>query len=462
MADKRATPQDAHKGAHKDAPKGPRRKTRAAPTIDLTAREVVAAPADPPPPQESQMPPLTEPSSEPPQESQAEPAPPDDEAPSDTAAANGAASAPPAPRMPHVIWPALAGGLVGAALVVLIVLALWLAGLAPSGDADTNALRTRVAGLETQLHELRNGPAPAADNKAVDALAQRLGKIEQIVATLPPGDSSMAQRLTAAETAMKSLDVALAAINRRADDSAADAAQARERADAAAKSVAELQASVKDAAANASASVPRADLDALDKRIAALEDETKTARADIAKIGTQASVSENATRLALDAAVLRDAVLVGAPYADELAAVKEFGGDDPALAALAPYAAGGVPDKNALAHELTALLPALRKLIDTQPPSGNFLDRLAANAGKLVRVRPLNAPPGDDPAAVLARLEIDAAKADIAAALADIGQLPEAERQLTADWVTKAVARQKAFAAARQFAANAARGLGQP
>jgi hypothetical protein len=454
MADKRATPQDTRKAAHKDAPKGPGRKPRAAPTIDLTAREVVAAPADPPRLQETQEAPQAEPLPQPPPQ---EPAPPADAASSDTAAV-----APPPSRTLHMILPALAGGFAGAVLVVLILLALWFTGLAPVGDADTNALRARVVGLETQLHDLQNNSAPAVDSKAIDNLSQRLSKVEQTVAKLPPGDASVAQHLTDAEAAMKSLGTALAALNRRTDDSVADAAQARARADAAAKAVAELQASMKDAAANASASVPRADLDALDKRIAALEDETKAARADIAKIGTQASVSENATRLALSAAVLRDAVLVGAPYADELAAVKQFGGDDQSLAALAPFAASGVPDTNALAHELTALLPALRKLTDTQPPSGNFLDRLAANAGKLVRVRPLNAPQGDDPAAVLARLEIDAAKPDIAAALADIGQLPDAERQLTADWVTKAVARQKALAAARQFAANAARGLGQP
>jgi hypothetical protein len=459
MADKRATPQDtrkaAHKGAHKDAPKGPGRKPRAAPTIDLTAKEVVSAPADPPPPpQETQEAPQAEPLPEPPPQ---EPAPPADTASSDTAAA-----APPPSRTPHMIWPALVAGFASAGVVVLILLALWLTGLVPVGDADTNALRPRVAGLETQLHDLQNNSAPAVESKTLDALAQRLGKIEKTVAALPPVDASVAERLTAAEAAMKSHDVGLTALNRRTDDSVADAAQARARADAAAKAVAELQASMKDAAANASASVPRADLDALDKRMTALEDETKAARADIAKIGTQASVSENATRLALSAAVLRDVVLVGAPYADELAAVKQFGGDDQALAALAPFAASGVPDKTSLAHELTALLPALRKLTDTQPPSGNFLDRLAANAGKLVRVRPLNAPPGDDPAAVLARLEIDVAKPDITAALADIGQLPDAERQLTADWVTKAVARQKTLAAARQFAATAARGLGQP
>ena len=60
-------------------------------------------------------------------------------------------------------------------------------------------------------------------------------------------------------------------------------------------------------------------------------------------------------------------------------------------------------------------------------PSG-FLERLQANASRLVRISPVNAPPGDTPSDVLARIEVAAAHADIAAALADIGKLPQAAR----------------------------------
>jgi hypothetical protein len=76
-----------------------------------------------------------------------------------------------------------------------------------------------------------------------------------------------------------------------------------------------------------------------------------------------------------------------------------------------------------------------------------------------VRIQPVDAPPGDRPSDVLARIEVAAAHDDIAAALADIGKLPEKARQLAADWITLAVQRQKALAAARAFASDAARGL---
>jgi hypothetical protein len=164
-------------------------------------------------------------------------------------------------------------------------------------------------------------------------------------------------------------------------------------------------------------------------------------------------------RLALMAAALRDAVERGAPYKDELAQAKALGADDAALAPLAALAASGVPSQQALARALNDLMPALIKAAGVQDTPGGFLERLQANASSLVRINPVNAPLGDKPSDVLARLEVDAAHADIAAAVNDIGKLPEAAQQKAVDWLGKANARQKALAAARSFAADSARGL---
>ena len=161
----------------------------------------------------------------------------------------------------------------------------------------------------------------------------------------------------------------------------------------------------------------------------------------------------------MSAAALRDAVERGAPYQAELAQAKALGADDSALAPLASFAASGVPSQQALARALNDLMPALIKAAGVQDAPGGFLDRLQANASSLVRISPVNAPPGDKPSDVLARIEVAAAHADIAAALNDIGKLPEAARQKAADWVSKATARQKALAAARAFASDTARGL---
>jgi hypothetical protein len=409
MIDKRTTP-EAPEGAPQAAPERSRRKKRAAPTIDLTATEV-------PPPQDAA--PQSDPAPE--------PAPPP-EAPT---------SAAPSPEPPRAKPPrntryaaygiALVAGFAGAVIMAGIVTALWLADVLPiPGPSDQ---RAQIGVLARQMQALQDRPAPAIDNKAIDALNARLAGIAST----------------------------LTALNSRSDEITAAAGQARERADAAAKAVADFEESAK---ANASAGASRADLEVLGKRLAALESAAQSAQSDIGKIAAKTSGNDQAARLALSAVSLRDAVTSGTPFAVELAQAKALGADDKILAPLASFASTGVPAAPALAHELNALLPSLIKKADAAAPQGGFLDRLQANAGKLVRIRPVSAPPGDEPSAVLTRLEIDAAKVDIAAALADLGRLDEATRAPAQGWIEKAQARQAALAAAKQFAADTARALG--
>jgi hypothetical protein len=392
MAEKRTTP-EGPQNAQEDASPGARRKTRAAPTIDLTATEVPPPQADTPPAQES---------------GEAPPQVPPEPPPAETAKNS---------RGAPVSMTTLAAGAAGAVVTTLVLAGLWLTGLVPVRYVTTT------------------GATVIIDSKSFDALSQRV---------------------TTAENALRALGIALTALNRRTDDATASASQTRERADAAAKAVTELQASVQEAAKSNAAGMSPAELDALQKRLAALEQSAKTAHDDIAKTAT----ADSAARQALSAAALRDAVLSGAPFTAELAQVKSLGADDNVLAPLISFAASGVPTPQSLAWELRVVLPDMLKISGVQAPQGGFMERLEANAGKLVRIRPVDAPPGDDAAAVLARLEIDAAKADITAALADLGKLPDATRAPAQAWIAKANARQAALVAAHQYAADSARALG--
>jgi polyhydroxyalkanoate synthesis regulator phasin len=413
MADKRATPETPQQPAQdssRDAQGEPSRNKRAAPTIDLTAKEV----------------------------------------PGEGAAAESPEAAAAIPHRSSLARLGIAVG-AGAALVVLALFGLWRGGIIPIGTANSPALAAKVAELEKQVSELQSRPAVNADT----ALAERVDKIEAAVAKLSPADPAISDKLAAADKAMKSLGLALTALSHRTDDASANAADARKAADAAAKAVADLQTSIATNAASSAAGVPQADIEALKQRVAALETQAKSAHETLARNGG----NDSAARLALSAQVLRSAVTVGAPYAAELAAVKQLGGDATALAALAPFAANGIPDKKALANELTAAIPQMEKIVGAPPASANFLERLQANAGSLVSIRPVKAPQGDDPSAVLARVEVDAANADVAAALADLARLPEKVRAVAAGWIEKAKARQAAVAAANQYAAATARAL---
>jgi hypothetical protein len=410
MADKRATP-EAPQQPPQDSE--PARGKREAPTIDLTAAEV---------------PPRGEPEN----------------------TATGAAK----PARTSMRRLGIAAG-VGALVVLAIAAGLWRTGFLPLTVSGSGDRKDKVAALEKQVSELESRPQSQATGN-LDALTQRVDKIEATLAKLLAGNADLTEKLAAADKAMKSLGLALTALSHRTDDAVANAADARKAADAAAKAVADLQTSMATSAASGAAGTPGPDVEALQKHVAALETQTKAAHDAI----VSNSGSDSAARLALSAGVLRSAVIVGAPYADELAAVKQLGGDGKALAALAPFAATGAPTARALAQELSALVPKMQKIAGAPPPSGDFLARLQANAARLVRIQPVKAPQGDDTPAVLARLEVDAANADIAAALTDLAKLPDNVRAPAASWIEKAKARQSAVEAATQYAAATARALG--
>ena len=437
------------------------RRKRAAPTIDLEAKEIPSAGTP-----ETAVPEAAareEDSATPQPAATVEPAAADGTSAADEpataapprSALGGAAfasSAPPGdappPERSGALKPLVIGGIAGAAAATIVIAIGWSAGLFATDQTATPD--PRVAALETQIKQLQSRPAaPAASTGATDALAARIAKVEDSVSKISAAPAD--------DNALKSLGVALAALNRRYDELATNLRETQSRAAAAEKAAADLRRNVQDVSKTAAAAgASSADVASLQQRLTALEEQSKAARAELAK----ATASDKSARLALSAAAVRNAVLRGAPFAEELAQAKALGADEKALAPLWPFAASGVPNTKMLAKELTDLLPQMKKAVGTPAASGSFLERLQANAEHLVRVRPADAPAGNDAAAVLARIEQSAAQENIAAALADIGTLPEAARQVAANWVTRATARQKALDAARDLATGTTRALG--
>jgi hypothetical protein len=401
----------------------PRRRP---PTIDLTATEVDAEkPAA-----------AQEPSQEPAKEAAAAHAP--------SEGSSGQQSGGPAAGRPRSrVMATVAGAILGAIAVVAIGAGLWFGGYVPPGL-------------------LAVSPSPQPTNSAAIAdISARLKKIEGAIATQqqqkpvppPPPDPALASRLATAEAATKSLSDSLAALTRRTDDVAAAAQTAL----AQAKSASTAADAVKSAA---QADVARSDLDALAARIAALESTVKTLSEGLKH--ETATADDRAARLALATEALRATVERGAPYPAELAAAKSLGADQSATAALEPFATAGLPAARALAHELASLTQALQQAAAPAASNSSFLGRLENNAQRLVRITPADAPAGDDAASVVTRISVDAAHADIAAALADIAKLPDAAKPLAAAWVEKAQARNAAIAASRKLAADALAALSKP
>jgi hypothetical protein len=192
--------------------------------------------------------------------------------------------------------------------------------------------------------------------------------------------------------------------------------------------------------------------------MAALERSAGAMESELGKRATLAN--DRATRLALATSALRSAVERGEPFTSELTAARPLAPEN-AFTSLEPFAASGVPNNATLARELSALVPALRATSNAMPVEGGFLDRIKSSASRLVRIRPAEESPSDDPTAVIARVEAKAARTDIAGALEDLAKLPPAVRTPAQAWIEKAQARIAAIQTSRQLAADAINALGK-
>ena len=334
----------------------------------------------------------------------------------------------------------------GAIATAAIIAGVWFVGFAP---------------VRGGLPAPNPPPATAAvpDTAAVDEISARLDKIQGALQARP-ADGALANRIATAEAETKALGDTLAALNRRLDDIAVTARGALAHADAASAAADASKAAADASKKAAQTGVERGDLDALANRLAGLERAVKSLGDDVAR--RTSSADDRAARMTVAAEALRAVVERGAPYQAELAAMKSLGVEQSALAPLEPFAADGVPSTAALARELAALTPALLGASGAAPSEGSLLGRMEMSAQKLVRITPVDAPPGDDAAAVVARANAAAARGDLDAALADIARLPEAGRSLAEPWTKKAQARDSAIAAGRRIAADALAALGRP
>ena len=393
-----------------------RRRRRPPTVIDLPVTEV---PSDSAAPEASVSPPsdLAQPTSSetppppPPESPRAEPEPPPGRHPSFA-------------FLPEQLsWPHAGAAIAGLAGGLIVVVLLWFGGIFSTGREPVVDLSPRLAALEKQLNELSARPAPASvDPKAIEDIAARLARLEtaQAAPRAPVTDPVVLGRLNAAENATKSLADNAAAMLRRAE--ATDAA------------LREINSRI-------------------DKLTAALTDVQTTAR-------SAAAGSDRASRLAVAASALRNAVEHGDPFTAELAIVKPLAPDPNAIALLEPFAASGVPSNAMLGQELATMVRPMLRAAGEPVRDGGFLDRLQTNAEKLVRIRPVGEEArGDDRTAILARVELRAAQGNIPGALTELAKLPADAREPVQAWIAKAEARNRALDASRRLAADAVAAL---
>jgi len=408
----------------------PRRRHQP-PTIDLAAQDVTPVEPIPEPVVEEPAQTLDEPEA------------------FEEAAAFGEAppSAPREPRKLGIFGGLVVGvisGLLGGAVAVGVMSSFY--GAEENIDAITDLearqveLRQRMETVEARSNVA--APAPVLNTEAPAELAVRLDALEAGINTLGTKVNGLAEVPAAAPAT---------------DAPPAAPAATPESVEAVATRLGALEQRVGDLPPPAPPAPPAAspaDVAAMGARIAALESRLASVSATQQSSGTGA-----AQLVALSA--LRDAVMRGAPFENELKASRTLlGADAAALAPLDANAATGFATGPALAARLkTALLTppaapvssgtATTGTSTTAPASEGILDRLMQSASGLVTIRrgtgeaaaPTAAPSSlGDAEAALARGDMDAA-------LKAIALLAPAQRNAAAPVVADIQARQAALSA---------------
>jgi hypothetical protein len=307
---------------------------------------------------------------------------------------------------------------------------------APAPTAPIGDLVKRVEGLEQGLRQaLAARPAPEAGANA------------------PAPAAAEAQALAARLAAVESVASA-------AEDSAKNALQAANRA---------VEASARPASPPVDLRPLETRLQGLDQRLAAAETEARSLKTEAlareAPVAALARRSE-ATSLAVVAQTIGQAIEQGAPFDAALAAAAGLGAEAAKIAPLQAVAKTGVPTARAIALLWAAEGRAAFEATQEPEADQGWIDRLKAGAARVVRVRPVGETPGDDPAALIGRIDAALGRGAIGEAFAAWNRLPEPAKAASrgfADAARKRVAAEEAVKALTSGAvADIARSKGAP
>ncbi|WP_147306470.1 COG4223 family protein [Methylovirgula sp. 4M-Z18] len=145
-------------------------------------------------------------------------------------------------------------------------------------------------------------------------------------------------------------------------------------------------------------------------------------------------VQGNAAATAVVAQSLAQAIAGGHSFATELSALQGLGADTAAIAKLKPYADRGAPTLSDLSEQFAGLESTMLDAANGITPEDGFFDRIRKTAANLVQIRPIGATQGDDPAALVSRIEAALQHGDAAEALDAYGKLPDAAKAPAHAW----------------------------
>jgi hypothetical protein len=175
-----------------------------------------------------------------------------------------------------------------------------------------------------------------------------------------------------------------------------------------------------------------------------VEDETKAAlllRLEALEKKTSEPRDDVQVAVAIASAGLKAAIDRGGPFTAELDTLAGIDANDPAVKELKSFAATGVPSRAQLVAQFSDVADRILGAINAGNPNQSLTDRLLASAFSVVKVRPVGNVEGDTPEAVVARMETKLTNGDLKGAAAEWQKLPQAGKQVSADYAKSLGAR---------------------
>jgi len=370
----------------------------------------------------------------------------------------------------------LAAGLVGGLIAVVAVgagverlLLGELGGSEPAATVDTSGLEADIKSLQGQVDALAKaqptGPSEETQ-KALATLQERTAKLEKDASEQTEQETDAADRLRRLEAALKNLgetakaegdpiapvagvmaqinefatrfDTRLTGLQDQVKKLETDASQGggeatnagvealKTQTETLTKDIAQLR---QEVASGGGAETAQA-LGGAEQRITALEQEVKR----LSDNERQQKEEGRSAALAIAFANLQRAVDSGGAYQNELNTLSALAPKDVDLSAMQDRAATGIPSKADLANSFGSYANATFDAI-AAPKSDDLLERLAAGARSLVRVRRGGEAEGDGPDAVIARMETSVKAGEFAQAAEEGEKLQGPARHAMQPWI---------------------------
>ena len=301
-------------------------------------------------------------------------------------------------------------GKLGAGFLGGLIALAGAAGLQYSGQLPNFGNGAELAALQMKIDELSVKPAfdPSALQAALDATNGEVLGLKDQIAKMPAGNTDSIEGLQPLVDRLTALETAIAGM------------QAGSGSDPATSST----------------------LKTLTDRLAALE------------VAQPNASDASAVALAIAASGLKAAIDRGGPFPAELETYASVAPDSPDIGALRLLAGSGVPSQSDLIAGFNTAANAMIAAGTVTDPEASLLQRLTDSASNLVKARRVGDIAGDEPDALIARMEVALNRGDLDSVLAEATKLPEASKAAGKAWLDLVTAR-------RDAASLVTRALGQ-